>query len=564
MPDTLEKATDLEKIRHAVATGWERACAHWSQFILLSDPVDNPKQPAVAQIDLASRQVSLHFGRIAQKGLLDCVEALLAHEIGHHVRYPGTLAIDARLRLLEKSLIPVDGYSTLNLFTDLLINERLGAAYHEQFVRVYRAFDVVSGWERDPAFLFYLAIYEELWRLTPGTLLGDAAWAFGGAYTGYRADAQLLAQNLFGLGPNLYTQFLYFASVISRYLKPLRGRKLTSRDPNQCGRGAPTTDDWADALTPNAREEEAIRRAVAEGWLAEEQAERMTGLAGLESRILGLPGQRTDNAEQVPAIMAAYYRQQAERYLVRPPPQRTLGEAIVPTTLDEWEPGDPVRDIDWLSTLVQRGPVLGTALPLQRVKLAELEGHDVPLWQPRVEIYLDVSGSMPDPRSTRNAMTLAAMILTIGAIRAGGWVRAFLYSGEPVAYWQWCRSEVEMSHFLMHYIGGGTAFPFGILRNSVQQCGARQPIRLLITDQDFDHNYAEKPGNARVFAEAVQCSPQLVMLLHRPCGKAVTRYRRVGAQVVEVGELEDYPKMAAALARALFEEKRDVHRGLVP
>jgi hypothetical protein len=44
----------------------------------------------------------------------------------------------------------------------------------------------------------------------------------------------------------------------------------------------------------------------------------------------------------------------------------------------------------------------------------------------------------------------------------------------------------------------------------------------------------------------------------------VARYRGAGARVIEVTELEDYPKMAGGLARALFEEKRDVHRGLVP
>src|SRR5208337_5343327 len=152
------------------------------------------------------------------------------HEIGHHVRYPGTLAVDARLRLLEKSLIPVAGYSTLNLFTDLLINERLGPIYHEQFVRVYQAFDADQGWGRDPAFLFYLAVYEELWRLSPGALLGPLLSAFERAYTGYRADAQLLAQNLFALGPNLFTQFLYFASVVCRYLKPLEGEKPVCQD----------------------------------------------------------------------------------------------------------------------------------------------------------------------------------------------------------------------------------------------------------------------------------------------------------------------------------------------
>src|SRR5439155_4115315 len=106
-----------------VADCWPRAQAHWSRFLLLRPPADDAAQPTVAHIDLGTRQVALHYRLIRAKGLLDCVEALLAHEVGHHVRYPGTLAVQARLRLLEKALLPLEGYSLINLFTDLLIND---------------------------------------------------------------------------------------------------------------------------------------------------------------------------------------------------------------------------------------------------------------------------------------------------------------------------------------------------------------------------------------------------------------------------------------------------------
>src|SRR5262249_50522736 len=196
----------------------------------------------------------------------------------------------------------------------------------------------------------------------------------------------------------------------------------------------------------------------------------MTDRDALARRIHTLPGVGGDDATRVPEVMAAYYRRQADRYLLRPPPQLVHGEATTPTTLEEWEPGDPLRDVDWAATLAQRGPLLAAAQPLRRHRVAEAEGWEVPLWQPRVEIYLDVSGSMPDPRLTRNAMTLAAQILVTGAIRAGGWARVTLYSSSPVVYREWCRSETEVSKFLMHYICAGTAFPVGLLRESVSQC----------------------------------------------------------------------------------------------
>src|SRR5207249_5036194 len=130
---------------------WPRAQAHWSRFLLLRPPADDAAQPTVAHIDLGTRQVALHYRLIRAKGLLDCVEALLAHEVGHHVRYPGTLAVQARLRLLEKALLPLEGYSLINLFTDLLINDTLRPALGEQLARVYQAFADEADWQRDPA-----------------------------------------------------------------------------------------------------------------------------------------------------------------------------------------------------------------------------------------------------------------------------------------------------------------------------------------------------------------------------------------------------------------------------
>ena len=542
-------------LEQLITKTWPKAQAHWSQFLLLSDPKNDSHQHSIAQIHLGNRQVTLNHNTIQEKGLEDCLEALLAHEIGHHVRYPGTLTTQARLHLLEKSLIPIEEYSLINLFTDIMINEQIGRTLREQLIRIYQAFDYNEISKLDPAFLFYLAVYEELWQTEPGTLMGAAMAHFEETYPNYRAEAQLLSQNLFHLGPNIYTQFLYFISVVCRYIKP-PNQKLMS-NPYQCAGDEPSPEDWAEALTPTAREKEAIRRAVEEGWINQKEAEQLGDKNNLERRIMGLPGLQSGAADKVPEIMAAYYRQQAERYLVHPPPQRLLGEAVVPTALDDWEPQDSVQDIDWLATLLSRGEQLGAVLPLKRNRIAEIEGYEVPLWLPKVEIYLDVSGSMPDPRHTHNAMTLASQILVMGAIRAGGRARALLYSSDYVAYWQWCRSEIELSRFLMHYIGSGTQFPFEKLQSSVLECGDEQPIRVIISDSDFNHNYDNHKPAADILGEAIQSSQQLILLLHAPGD--IARYRAAGATVICIEEMEDFPKLAAKLAHALFSEERHEH-----
>src|SRR5205814_6134607 len=125
--------------------------------------------------------------------------------------------------------------------------------------------------------------------------------------------------------------FLYFVSFISRYVPlPGVGDKMAGGEGHDCGCGEPSADDWADALTPDAREREAIRRAEAEGWIRKELAERMSDRDTLARRISTLPGVGGDDATRVPEVMAAYYRRQAERYLLRPPPQLQFGEASTP------------------------------------------------------------------------------------------------------------------------------------------------------------------------------------------------------------------------------------------
>jgi hypothetical protein len=553
-----------ERLRREIARCWPLAQAYWSRFLLLGQPVDDSAQASIAQIDLLSRQVSLNADMILSKNLIGSVEALLAHEIGHHVRFPGTLQTEARLRILERSLVPFDDYSVINLFTDLMINERLGPHLKDQMVRIYQAFTsepafhAKGQWKRDPLFLFYLSVYEELWHLEPGYLMGPAAPAFGRAFPGHRAEATVLAQDLFTLGPNLYTQFLYFLSIATRYLQPIEDDRPSAVDPYQCGKGQPTPDDWGEALTPTARELEAIRRALDEGWFEADQCERLEEARDLDARIAGLPGFGTADATLVPEAMAAYYRQKAEQYLLRPPAQRRWGEAHTPTTLEEWEPGDSPRDIDWLATLLLRGDELGPALPLKRTRVAEEEGLEVPMWQPRMEIYLDVSGSMPNPCLTFNAMTLAGQILSLGTVRAGGRVRALLFSGDPLLFWEWSRSETETSRFLMHYLGGGTVFPFDILARSVAECGDDQPIRVVISDRDFDTNVDGHRSHRTLLAEAVKRSARFVLLLHCPSPARVGSYRRLGASVIVVREMADFPRLATDLALALFPEERDV------
>jgi hypothetical protein len=489
---------------------------------------------------------------------------MLAHEVGHHVSFPGTLQVQARLKLLERPLLPGPECSLVNAFTDLMINERLGRTdLRTQMIKIYRAgvqrtaTELGKG-EPDPFFSFYLALYEALWELKEGEILGPLVGPLAKAFPQYRAEAALLTQDLFVLGPNLYTQFLWFLSLSFRYLVPalqnLDDQRARAAASQGCHCGDPSPSDWGQALTPTQAEKEAIRRAIQRGWFR--SAERLSRAVDVNERLSGLPGVGGPDASQVPEIMAAYYRQQAERLLFKPPAQPRIGEAVLPSVLEEWSPGDPVSEIDWRATLVQRGDRLGPALPLKRLFEAEREGEEVRFLQSRMEIYLDVSGSMPNPCVHLNPMTVAAQILTTATMRAGGQVRLALYSHTTIRHWEWSRSERELSGFLMHYIGGGTDFPFAVLEESTRELAGAQPIRVIISDHDFDLNVERLPRSLTILREAASGSPGLILLKLGEEGDTAKAYRAIGMRVVPVTELDNYPRVARDLAWALFPETR--------
>lgn len=537
-----------------VDAAFPRALSRYSPYLLIRRPIIDEDESTLACIDLASRTIRLGALAIAESQLEDSLEALIAHVIGHHVGYPGSPVAHARLLLLERSFLPkLPRTLTVPLY-ELLIDERLartstaGAPIDDDLCRILASRAALAP--DDALFLFQCAVIEEMWQRPEGEILGKAKADFDREFPHHRLDARLLAQNLFGYAPDLTLQYLYFASIAFPYALQSSGQDQGADAGTMDGQ--PTAEEWAEALLPKKAEKAAIEKAIEEKFFSDKLAKSLKE-QGLSQRAGGVPGEGNDKSRLVTDVMAAHYRREAEKHLFTPPPVSTWSEALVPTTVEEWEPGEAVADIDWLTTLRLRGEVLGSATPLVRERIADEEGTVVPAFEGRTEIYLDVSGSMPDPTRELNAMTLAAQILVTGTLRAGGSARALLYSTSHEKAWEFCRSETILSKFLMRYIGGGTEFPFDVLAASVEEQRDLQPIRVIITDTDFDANYDKRPENKTIFKRAAERSPALVLLLHAPRRERVRIYEQLGARVVAVRTLADFPRMAAALAHSLFD-----------
>jgi hypothetical protein len=74
----------------------------------------------------------------------------------------------------------------------------------------------------------------------------------------------------------------------------------------------------------------------------------------------------------------------------------------------------------------------------------------------------------------------------------------------------------------------------------------------------LDINFDQKPRNRVIFQEAVLQSPRFILLQHRPQEKRARSYRGLGATVIEVHKMDDFPRLATELSFALFPEELHV------
>lgn len=542
-----------------VEAAWQAALSVWGGDVNLSAPAGYVKPPKgmldgddpLAYINLETRQVVVNYENLVLMECAGSLTAVLAHELGHHIRFPHTLRLAADLRLMEQKLLPFLGSSLLNLFFDLQVNEFVGRTHAGDLAAVYRAFRDDTKGEGSPLFNFYLACYEELWNLPPNDLLtAGAPAAMDKGYPGWRAEARQFVQTFYDL-PDDFLQFAYFCGRFARYVPP--GQKLPAipfgSDVAQPGEG-----DLAEAVWGNPAADAAMDEAVKRGWVEGAQPDVMGAnrpLGNLSRVLSGLPG--TAQGPFREAVASRVYRRLVDQHLIEYPrlDNPEAPDAFLHTTTQDWMIGDDPRGIDWNATVLARGPLAG-AMPLRR----ELEPDAPPdptREAPWLEVYLDTSGSMPSPFMAVNTMTLAAQVLSAAAIRAGSRVRGVVYSAGPFMVTPWLLDEETARRKLLHYVGGGTDFPFAAFVKHAKE--KPQAIRVIISDSDFLSN-VQAHGAMHQLVEGAESSRLCVALLAIDPARGQQRLAPALAvksfRLVVVDDYNKFAPLAAKLARALF------------
>ena len=256
------------------------------------------------------------------------------------------------------------------------------------------------------------------------------------------------------------------------------------------------------------------------------------------------------------AVVAAWYRHQARPW-VRPLTERrasTDGDDL-PGPLELWELGDDLADLDWPATLTAAPEILPGVSTRRRSRL------DDPA-RPReatvsLDLYIDSSGSMPQPRQGSPAV-LAGAILALSVLRGGGSVRATSWAspGQVAGPERYGRDAAEVMASIAFFFGGGTSFPLDLLQRRYAGLAPVDDVtrRHLVVLSDDGLSSMFGVGNDPYGQVAARIRPMLTtatLVLLDPRHRVAPLASRAGYDVSYLESMDDAPAACARLAEVI-------------
>lgn len=479
---------------------WPQALATWSRFTRLQDPMlCHSRMQAAAEgltgsfaaIRLADQRIVIDMEEVQRLQLQPYALEILAHEIGHHVLAPATASDHARLLArIRRALPTLEAHAPMvaNLYTDLLINDRLQRQSGLRMDAIYRRLAGQPVQASSPVWQLYMGIYEELWQQPRGTLGGstDDSALQGDAWLGARVVRVYASDWMTGAGrfATLLLPWLLESQQDAR-VDALMDTRHAGQGSQPVGLGQLEDDELAPA--PHPASDPRITGDERGGDAQQKSDLPAEAVAGEPAHP---PGQMREPFEYGQILRAAgldlddhqiavrYYRERALPHLIRYPsrPQPQALEPL-PEGLQPWEAGDALDAVDWLQSVLQSPHVIPGLTTVQRVH-GLAPGREPAAEPVDLDLYVDSSGSMPNPQAWTSFLTLAGAIIALSALRVGARVQATLWSGtgQHLHTDGFVRSEDDILKVLTGYFGGATAFPIHRLRDT----------------------YAERPAHARV------------------------------------------------------------------
>jgi hypothetical protein len=557
------------------AVRWPEALRAWGRYVNVHEPMMCTSSAearragltgSFAMFRLDDRTVVLDLAEITSLGLGDLPVEVMAHEIGHHVLCPADLSDNGRLLARVRRGLPnLETHAPLvgNLYADLLINDRLQRSRGLRMDLVYARLGTGAS---SPLWTLYLRIYEILWSLPAGTLTPAPVDPVldGDAQLGAKLARVYATDWLAGVGGFAVLCYRYLAeedeageeSARRRVCVGVVGKDahvpgLTEADGGDVVHPAldPRVNDFADAVVGRAdAPPEDLPATPSEGQYREPFE------YGQILRQLGVELSEEDAAVR-------YYRERAAPHLVRFPvrPREPSTEPLL-EGVGPWDVGESIEDVDWLASTLRSPTIVPGVTTVQRLS-GTMDGVDRDPRPVDLDLYVDSSGSMPNPRQTVSYLTLAGAILSLSALRVGARVQATLWSGtnEFIRTDGFVRDETAVLRILTGYFGGATAFPLHILRETYAD--RERPTHIVVISDSGVDTMIEatdergRPGGDIAATALAAAGAGATLLLNLSSDDELTRIAGL-APGWDIHRVTDWPELvdfATAFSRRQYE-----------
>jgi hypothetical protein len=571
---------------------WPDALAAWSRYTRLHAPrlCETSREAraegldgSFAMIRFADQSVVVDLQQVRELRLDDYAPEVLAHEIGHHVYAPANGSDHLRLMArLRRALPTLERHAPMvaNLYTDLHINDRLQRQRKRRMDAVYRRLYESRRKDKDKEqtgalWRLYLRIYEQLWTLERGSLgsgIQREDPIDGDAWLGARLVRVYAKDWLAGSGrfATLILPYLVDDDAAAKALARWHDTRSAGAGLDPQG-GLEVEDDELDGAVHPSRDpritgedgtDEVDARGPAPETAASERARGQHREPFEYGEILRAGGLSLGDHD----IAVRYYRERALPHRIPFPTRPAPHSAELQLEgLEPWDIGDSIDLLDPLQSVLQSPRLIPGLSTVKRVygRAPDREQEPVPL---DLDLYVDSSGSMPNPQRQTSWLTLAGAVIVLSALRAGARVQATLWSG-PRQFLHtdgFVRSEDAILRVLTGFYGGATAFPVHRLRDTyAARTPHDRPVHILhISDDGITTMFQndERGGDgwaiaAQALARARGGGTMVLNLPGKPDADLQRAQREQGWVVEPVASWPELLGFARRFARRHYQER---------
>ncbi|MBI5398991.1 hypothetical protein HZB07_00040 [Candidatus Saganbacteria bacterium] len=489
---------------------------------------------------------------------------LMGHEIGHHKVIPYDYK---RSLLIQEAVAKETGDRAraghlANLYEDLIINLLLA---ENNGLPIEALYQKITGknQENSPLWQIYMRVYEKL--LNVQILPREKTVSFLKVFKGTKsieipaemeADAEAVVQLIRESRPSNYIEKCReTARIFNKYM-------------NDQDLANPTPLDGE--VKPSSPSEQPGRKAAAQKE-AQGLAKRQKGEAG-EGQIRGIKEYQgimtaNDLAENATEAAVMYYLDLAREHSVKfPLYPRTSGEEVI-EGVDIWDPGEhDVSELDMAISLQMGHQIPG----LTTMRRTRTEGHDIKAHfdAPNLVVYIDASGSRPNPQNSLSYPVLGAAIWMQSAINSGASVRVVAFDSRQKfrAMSGFTRDINEAVRHALSYSPSApqTTFPLEDLRDTFEnEEFTKDPLRLVVIyDQEVEYILSDKfnGGSGEDYLKEIQSRGGGDFLLGCDEIDAARKLRDLGFKVHLMRNWAEIVSAASDSAEEIYDPHRHLQK----